>query len=62
MIDLVFKVASIIIFIVGIIFRLAPGVGDPFDGSYLMVAGVFMFLFAHMITELREIKEKLGQK
>jgi len=62
MIDLVFKVASVIIFIVGIIFRLAPGVGNPFDGSALMIAGVFMFLFAHIITELREIKEKIIKK
>jgi hypothetical protein len=61
MIDLAFKVASVILFIFGIIFRFSS-VGDPIDGSVLMVSAVFIFLLAQIISELRIIKESLGKK
>ena len=61
MIDLTFKVVAVILFVFGIVFRFSS-MGNPMDGSALMVAGVLIFLLAQIIGELRGIRERLDKK
>ena len=61
MIDLTFKVVAVILFIAGVLFRFVI-VKDPSEGALLMIAGVFIFLLAHIITELSGIRERLEKK
>ena len=61
MVDLTFKVVAVILFVVGVVFRFFIS-KDPSEGALLMVAGVFIFLLAHIITELGGIRERLDKK
>lgn len=61
MIDLTFKVVAIILFIVGTYLQIASKGTIP-QAGILMLSGVFIFLFAQVICELRGIKEKLDKK
>ena len=61
MIDLTFKVVAVIMFIAGVVFRFIV-VKDPSEGAQLMIAGVFIFLLAHIITELSGIRKRLDKK
>ncbi|MCD6218239.1 hypothetical protein J7L05_10350 [bacterium] len=61
MVDLTFKVVAVILFVVGVVFRFFIS-KDPSEGALLMVTGVFIFLLAHIITELGGIRERLDKK
>ena len=61
MIDLTFKVVSVVLFIAGIVIRFFTDKA-PAEGASLMIAAVFIFLLAHIISELSEIKMALKEK
>lgn len=61
MIDLTFKVVAVVLFIAGVVFRFIV-VKDPSEGASLMIAGVFIFLLAQIISELAGIRENLEKK
>ena len=61
MIDLTFKVVGIILFIVGIYLQFASKGTIP-EAALLLISGVFIFLLAQVICELRGINEKLDKK
>ena len=60
MIDLTFKVVAVILFIAGVVFRFFLSKA-PSEGALLMIAGVFIFLLAHVITELSGIRKNLDK-
>jgi len=61
MIDMTFKVVAIVLFGVGVYIRFFTNGTMP-EAGLLMISGVFIFLIAQVITELRCINEKLDKK
>ncbi|MBU1023328.1 hypothetical protein KKB99_03475 [bacterium] len=61
MIDLTFKVVAAILFIAGIVIRFFTD-KEPSEGAQLMITAVFIFLLAHIISELSEIKAAMKKK
>jgi hypothetical protein len=61
MIDLTFKVVAILLFIMGGYLHFASKGTIP-EAALMMISGVFIFLLAQVICELRGIKEKLDKK
>ena len=61
MIDLTFKVVGIVLFIVGVYLRFGTA-GVPSEAGLLMISGVFIFLIAQVITEIRCLRESLDKK
>lgn len=61
MIDLTFKIVSLIMFIAGVVFQYILQT-DHITGTVMMIFAVFIFLQAHIIAELRTIREKMDKK
>jgi uncharacterized membrane protein len=61
MYDITFKVLSVIMFIAGVVFKFTMP-DDAFTGTILMILGVFIFILAQILAELRLIREKMEKK